>query len=77
MCKFLPLIIHAISFFPIQLNSPAKGAAEVVVVVAAGVTTEVTGATGATEVTGVAVVADHVHTTVTVLQARRTHLHSD
>jgi len=62
-----PLIVIAIRFLPIQLNLSTEVAAGVVVVVAiaAGVIGEAL------------VVKDDVHTIVTALQAKRTHLHSD
>lgn len=69
MRQFLPLIFITLHFFPFQLNLATGGVAEAVVVVAAEVT-------GAAE-TGEVLVTDGVDTTVTVLQARRTHSHSN
>jgi len=66
MRQYSPLIVLAIHFFPIQLNSSTEAAAGLVVVaIAAGVIGEVF------------VVKVDVHTIVTALQARRKHPHSD
>jgi hypothetical protein len=64
-----PLIVLAIDFCLIQLNSTTDLAAEVAVVVAAEVITEVTAG-----VAGMVLATDNETTTVVALQARRTHL---
>lgn len=65
--QLLLLIVLAIRFFPIQLNSPTEVAAEVVAVVAVAVVV----------VVAMALAAHDGHTIVIALQARRTHFHFD